>query len=186
MTQPVAFVWKEVADPDEGTGELVLAMVPVPRYRNVAKRQFGEPGSEHVLEPIAERSMASHSQYFAALKDAFDNLPENVAHRWPTVEHFRKYLLILADKCETRWIACRDEEHAAKTALFMREVDEFAVIGISKDDKTVVVVKRAKSQSMRAMGKREFEESKRAVLDLAERFTGVSRTQAMREAGRSA
>lgn len=183
MPQPIAFIWKEVADPDEGTGELSLAMVPAARYRNIAKRQFGAPGSEHVLEPIQERSMASHSQYFAALKDSFDNLPENVAARWPTPQHFRKWLLIEAGYFDEKEMHFPNAEKALDAANYIRGLDEYARI---HPHGYTLLIRRAKSQSLSAMGKREFEESKRAVLDLAERFTGVPRGQAMREAGRSA
>lgn len=180
--QPIAFRWVEVALPD-GAGELVMAMVPTDRYHNVAARQFGEPGSEHVLEPTSERSVASHNQYFAALHDAWANLPERLAARFPTAEHLRKRLLVEAGFCDQREVACSDGDRAKATALFMRELDSYAVISVVDN---VVVVRRAKSQSVRGMGKLEFEASKKAVLDLAEEFTGVPRGQAMREAGRSA
>ncbi len=180
--QPIAFVWAEVALPD-GAGELVLAMVPLPRYANVAKRQFGEAGSEHVLEAISERSMASHSQFFAAVNDAFNNLPENVSARWPTAQHFRKWCLIECGYFEEKEIVCLSEQRAAETALFVRDLDEYARIHVHGH---TVLVRRAKSQSRGKMQKDEFEASKKAVLDLAEQFVGVSRSQMMKHAGRSA
>ena len=182
--QPIVFRWVEVMDPDASdSGELIMAMVPLLRYGNVAKRQFGDAGSEHVLEPSSERSMASHNQYFAALHDAFMNLPESVSARWPTEEHFRKWLLIEAGYFDERELTFLTDKKAIEAATFIRELDAYARI---HPHGCKVLIQRARSQSLSAMRKEEFEASKKAVLELAEQFTGVSRTQAMKEAGRSA
>ena len=179
--QAIVFVWREIPI-EGGTFKACFAMVPVPRYANVAKRQFVE-GHEYVLEQASERSMASHSQFFAALNDYFDNLPETIAARWPTANHFRRWLL-----CETGWFDEKEfdlisEKHAKALAAFIRTEDDYARIVVRNKK---VIVRRAKSQSLKAMGKEDFQKSKNDVLDLAAQFVGVPRAMAMKEAGRSA
>lgn len=136
---PVVFRWLdvEVTNAEDGTVERVKAMVPVLRYRNLAARQYGseDEAAEHMLIPMHARSSASHSQYFAALKDGFDNLPEKVAARWPTATHLRKWLLI-----ETGWFTEKEfvfegrgaELQAKRLALFCRTEDEFARVSIHR------------------------------------------------------
>jgi hypothetical protein len=183
-TQPIAYVWREV-DLIEADGEVTRtwAMVPSLRYRNVAQRQFGA-GGEHVLEPVSERSMASHNAYFAALNDYFDNIPERMEARWPTAEHFRKWLLIEAGWFDEKEFEMESEKHAKALATFVRTEDVYARIAVRRGK--TVIVRRAKSQSLKAMGKLDFEASKKAVLDLAEQLVGVPRGVAMKNAGRAA
>jgi hypothetical protein len=181
--QPVAFDWKELDVCVEG-GEVVRtwAMVPLRKYHNVCRRQFGD-GGEHVLEPVSERSMASHNQYFAAMHDHYLNLPETVSARWPTETHFRRWLLIECGFFDEKEFDMDDSPNARRLGTFIRTEDEYARILIRG---TKVIVRRAQSQSIAAMKKVRFEESKKATLDLAEAFTSVPRGQAMREAGRHA
>lgn len=179
---PVVFSWREVDLIDgEGVATRAKAMVPLPRYVNVAGRQYHE-GEEYPLVMIETRSRASHSQYFAALHDGFHNLPEKIAARWPTPEHLRKWLLI-----ETNWlyeseIDCASAKHAAQAAVLIRSFDEYARISLHG---AKVIIRRAKSQSVNAMGKQAFEASKKDVLDLLESFIGVKPGSLKKEAGRA-
>ena len=68
-TYPVVFKWQKVdlVDEEDGTALRCMAMVPLPRYDNVAKRQFAD-GEDYTLEIVEERSMDSHRQIFTALK----------------------------------------------------------------------------------------------------------------------
>jgi hypothetical protein len=182
-TQPIAFDWMQVEIVDaDGEAERRMAMVPLPRYANVCKRQFGE-GGEHVLEPVSERSMASHNQYFAAINDHFNNLPEKIAARWPTATHFRRWLLIECGYFDEKEFDMPDDTNAQRLGLFIRTEDEYARIAIRASK---VIVRRAVSQSISAMKKEPFEQSKKDTLDLAALLTGTPRAVAMREAGRSA
>jgi hypothetical protein len=182
--QPIVFNWREVDIIDaDGVATRQMAMVPTMRYSNVAKRQFGDADTEHVLEQANERSMASHSQFFAAIKDYFDNIPEKMQARWPTPEHFRKWMLIEAGWFDEKEFDLISEKHAKALATFIRVEDVYARITV-RDKK--VIVRRAKSQSFKAMGAEDFKKSKSDVLDLAEQLVGVPRAVAMKNAGRSA
>lgn len=191
-SNPVVCKWMSVDVADERTGvvDTVFAMVPALRYRRVAEKQF-HVGDEYPLIVMQPRSRASHSQYFAAIGDGFENLPENIAARFPTAEHLRKWLLI-----ETHWCTEKEfefegrdaEKQARRLALFIRTEDEHARISISKVSATKfkVIVRKAMSQEHAAMDKETFQASKKDVLDLLEQLTDVPKGSLMKNAGRAA
>lgn len=185
---PVTFVWRdvEVVD-DDGVVGRQMAMVPLGRFLPLCKRQFVD-GEEYSLAPIEARTRASHSHYFAAIHDAFENLPESIAARWPTAEHLRKWCLVEAGYFDEKEFDCDDEKQARRLGNFIRTEDEYARISLHRSDsqRVTVIVRRAKSQAAAAMGKDEFEKSKRAVLDLLEHMIGVERDALSRNAGTSA
>jgi hypothetical protein len=179
----VTFVWQK-ADVVDGDGVATrrMAMVPVHRHDNISKRQYTD-GAEYTLTPIEDRSMASHNQFFAAMHEYYVNLPEKIAARWPSAEHFRKWCLVETGWCDEKEFDMASEKHAKALGTFIRTEDEYArirVVGLK------VIVRRAKSQSLAAMGKADFEASKRAVLELAQHFVGVAPGKMMKEAGRHA
>jgi hypothetical protein len=183
-SQAIAYVWREVEIVDPQTGETtkVGAMVPSIRYRKIAERLFGA-GGEHVLEEVAERSRASHSHYFASLNDLFENVPERMEARWPTAEHFRKWLLIETGWFNEKEFDLQSEKHAKALGTFIRTNDAFARISIHG---TKVIVRTAKSQSLKNMGAEDFRRSKADVLDLASQLVGVTPSVASKNAGRAA
>jgi len=189
---PVVFVWRElsVVD-DDGIVQRRRVMDPLARYDNVAKRQY-RPDEEYTLVEAEARSRKSHNAYFAQVESAFDNLPENLAARWPTSEHMRKWVLI-----ETGWFDEKEFEyegnnaytHAKRLGTWIRTEDEFARISIHRVSAVLVkvIVKRAKSQSYQAMPDKEtFEKSKADVLGWLEHAIGVESGTLKREAGMSA
>jgi len=179
--QPINFVWRTVDLVDaDGVATRTMAMVPEPRYDNIAKRQF-EDGEAYPLQQIEERSMRSHNQFFAAMGEYYDNLPENIAARWPTDVHFRKWCLI-----ETNWFTEKEYEMASEKGAMMladdiRIDDEYARIVVRG---TKVFVRRAMSQSLAAMGREKFEASKKDCLELAEAMVGTPVRTMLREAGK--
>lgn len=155
---PQLFVW------DAGRS----VMVPV--RRSVADKTYVD-GEDYRLGVIEERSAASHSHYFSALNEAFQNLPDDLAERFSTVDHLRRYALIQSGFRDERSIACASKAEARRVAGFIKPMDGYAVVAV-KD--AVVVVYTAKSQSYRAMGKEDFQRSKQAVLDFVSDLIGVS------------
>lgn len=201
--QPIVFQWR-VADVILKDGEVVRSnvMVPLRRYANACRRQFGEAdGGEHALEQVVDRDMKSHNAFFAEMNDLFGSVPENIAFmldaqgkrvlddfdqpilRWPTSEHFRKWLLIETGWNEEKEFECLNREHAKRLGLYMRTEDDYCRISLRGNR---VVVKKAKSQSVAEMGATDFEASKKDVLDLARAMVGVTATESRRSAGRSA
>lgn len=179
---PVVFSWRDVDLIDEeGVATRAKAMVPLPRYLNTAARQYHE-GEEYPLVLLETRSRASHSQFFAAINDGFNNLPEKISARWPTSEHLRKWLLVETGWFQESEIDCASPKHATQTAVLVRSFDEYARISVHG---AKVIIRRAKSQSVNAMGKQAFEASKKDVLDLLESFIGVKPGSLKKEAGRA-
>lgn len=155
------------------------AMEPLPRFHNVANAKF-VVGETYALDEVHERSTASHGHYFATLNDLWRNLPEHQAERWPTVDHFRRWLLIKAGYRDERTLVCASKAEALRLAAFVRPMDPYAVV-VVRD--AVVTVLTAKSQSYRAMGRKDFQESKDAVLGFAAEVIGVELSSSQRSGG---
>lgn len=138
-------------------------------WRKRATKAF-EPGVVYHIADQGERSHKTHAHYFAALNEAWNNLPESLADHFPSVEHLRKYALIKAGFFDSHSVTCDTEDDAERIQAFMEPVDEFAVI-----DRMGRVVTRytAKSQSYRAMGKEDFAKSKEAVLGVLSEIIGA-------------
>ena len=135
---------------------------PLARFHNALAAEFGE-GEVVTLERREARSQASHSHFFAAVHEAWANLPENMAQRWATPDHLRKWALIRAGYADERSIVCASKAEAQRIAAFVAPMDEYAIV-VPRE--AVVTVYTAKSQSYRAMGKEAFAGSKDAVLSV--------------------
>lgn len=146
------------------------AFAPLPRFARLADQHF-VIGEEYPLVVHEQRSMASHGHFFAVLQNAWQNLPEAEAARFPSAEHLRKWALIRAGYADERSIVCASKAEAQRVAAFVRPMDDFAVVVVSE---AVVKVYTAQSQSMRAMGRKAFAESKQAVLDVLAGMLGTT------------
>lgn len=167
---PVEFAW---------TGD---AMQPLGRFRGLCDRQF-VIGESYILTELEERSSKSHAHFFACVRDGWSSLPEDLAGRFPSPDHLRKWALIkVGFRDEVSFVASSKAE-AARIAAFLRPVEDTAVVRV-KD--AVVVRWTAKSQSMRAMGKDDFQRSKDAVLAVIDELIGTAPGTLSREAGRAA
>jgi hypothetical protein len=155
---PVIFTWD---------GE---AMVPLPRLARVCDKQF-VVGETYPLAVQEDRSVNSHRHYFASITEAWRNLPEHYAERFPTSEHLRKWALVKAGYADERSIVCASKAEAQRVGAFIKPMDDFAVVIVNE---ATVKVFTAKSQSTRAMGKAVFQDSKTAVLDLLSSMVGVT------------
>ena len=144
----------------------------VPRAR--FKRRCDEELTVHEIyrmEISEARSRQSHNHYFACIHDAWLNLPEDQADRFPSEEHLRKWALVKAGYRDERSVVCASKAEAQQVAAFIRPMDDHAVV-VVRD--AVVIAYTAKSQSVRAMGKKEFGESKKAVLDVLAQLLGTT------------
>ena len=154
----------------------------IPRSPKRADEQF-VVGEVYRMEVREERSINSHSHYFAAVHDVWLNLHEEEAERFATAEHLRKYALIRTGWHQERQIVCASKAEAQRVASFVRPMDEYAIVTATE---AVVTVFTAKSQSYRAMGKKDFQTSKQDVLDLLASMIGVEPQQLSAEAGQAA
>ena len=167
MTAPIPCVW---------TGR---AYEPVSaRFLKLADEQHGQ-GEVVNLAPVEDRSAASHRHYFAAIREAWMNLPEHLADRYPTPESLRHAALNRAGHCDVETFVASSKAEAMRMAGFLRS-------GV-RDGVEVVVNGAAitrltpHSQSTKAMGKETFEASKEAVLNTISKLIGV-RTADLHEA----
>lgn len=149
-----------------------LFQVPRGHLRRT-EEQYGA-GEYVVMAPQEERSAASHAHYFAVIREAWMSLPEDLAPSFPSQDHLRKACLIRAGYRDERTVVCASKAEAHRVAAFVRPMDDYAIVSVSG---TAVVVLTAKSQSMRAMGKTVFGESKEAVLNVLAELLGVQPEQ---------
>lgn len=140
-------------------------------------------GQKYLLEEIQDRSMNSHRFYFVALTESWRNLREDQADRFPTVESLRKHALIQTGWRDERTLVAGSKQGAQKLAAFIKPLDEHAVI-VVRD--FVVRVWTARSQSMKAMGKQDFQRSKDDVLAFVSDMVGVTPATLSENAGKAA
>jgi hypothetical protein len=143
MSNPIAFEW---------TGE---AMVPIRAHLKRADAQF-VIGMSYILDTYEARSMAMHKGYFARIREAWTNLPDDIADAYPSPESLRKRALIKCGYAKLTEVLAASSREAAKMAEAMTAADEFALVVI--EDRALRIW-RAQSQSVKAMGGKAFKES---------------------------
>lgn len=150
----------------EGDGEFRAASV---FWAGRCDKEFVVGEVTKMAEPH-ERSQSSHNHHFASIKNAWDNLPDAMLDEYPTAEHLRKKALIACGYAEHRDHVCASKQEARKLRAFLKPMDDYAIVECHEN---VVRVWTAKSQSVRAMGAKEFQESKQRVLDWLDDLLGV-------------
>lgn len=128
-------------------------------------------GERYFLEVRHERSTATHAHQFAWLHDAWLNLPERLSDLYPTPEHLRKRALIDAGYYNETAVDCGSNAAAVRVAAMARALDDFAVAIVRGP---TVLVRRAKSQSYRAMDRKEFQASKAAIMETIAAMIGTN------------
>lgn len=141
----------------------------IPRAPRLADKAY-TVGETYLLVPHEERTSATHNHEFAWLKDAWLNLPENLADQFPTQEHLRKKALIDAGFYNETIVDAGSNAAALRVASAFRQIDDFSLVIV----RGVFVIRRtAKSQSRRSMNKQEFQASKTAILEIVSGMIGV-------------
>lgn len=158
VEHPFAFRWDAA----------LSIMVPL---RPKQADQFYVDGKAYVLGIIEERSGASHRHYHAAIHEAWLNLPEELAARFPTETHLRKFALVKAGYADVQELVASSRAEALRIATYIRAIDEYAVVTVK--DKSVQRF-TARSQSYRRMGREDFQASKTAVIDIIASLIGVT------------
>ena len=142
----------------------------VPRHPRIADKHF-VIGQDYTLLEHLDRSAVSHRHYFACVNEAWKSLPEDLAERFPTADHLRKWALIKAGYRDERTFPAASKAEAVRIAAFLRPMDDYAVVIVRE---AVVIAYTAKSQNTRSMAKQEFQESKDAVLTVLADMIGVA------------
>ncbi len=150
-------------------------MVPLRRFLDQCARQFNT-AERYTMEVQAPRRESSHRHYFAALNEAWANLPEKFkGESWvQSREHLRHYALIRCGWCNTKVIQCASNAEAVRWAAIMRPMQPFSIVTAVR---SMVVEDAAVSQSRAAMGARDFMKSKWMVLDFVADLCGTTRDE---------
>lgn len=134
-------------------------------------------GDTYYIVEHQGRSQRSHNHFFAAVAEAWQNLPEQLAAQYPSADHLRKHALIKAGYFNSQQLVCSSKAEAVRIAAFIRPSDEYAIV---KAESCVVTRFTAKSQSVKAMGREDFQRSKDAVLDVLADMIGTTRGELQR------
>lgn len=158
MKEALAYRW---------TGE---AFEPVERFREAASEAFALR-AVYWLSAEPDRSERTHKHQFAWLKEAWKNLPDHLADSFPTPEHLRKRALIDAGFYTETILDVGTNAAALRVRTYLAAEDPFTVAVVRGP---IVVIRKAMSQSHRAMGAREFQRSKQAILEIIAGLLGVA------------
>ena len=129
---------------------------------------------EYFVTAAQERSTNSHRHFFSCVREAWASLPDDLAKRWPTADHLRRYCLIKTGFYTSHQLVCSNKREAERITAFMAPTAEYSIITV---DGKIVTRFDAKTQSYKAMDKAEFQRSKQAVLDYLSELIGAEREQ---------
>lgn len=142
----------------EWSGE---AMVPLARFHNLVNAEF-VVGEKYRMEVQEVHSWLSHKHQFAWLHGAWLSLPEGIASRFKNEEQLRKHALIDGGFCDSKTIVCATKAEAERWFDVLTGDDPYCIVTVKGN---VLTRYTAQSQSMRAMGKSDFQRSKEHVLN---------------------
>ena len=144
----------------------------VPRQRWLFDRLF-EEGKDYTIEIHEPRSTRSHNHYFAAVHEAWKNLPEDLADQHPDSEHLRKWALIKTGWSIKHNVVCESNDKALEVAAVAGRLNESAVIVVQGKVVTIATARTQKTTGPQAMNREEFQKSKQDVLDYVASLIGV-------------
>lgn len=158
--------------------------VPARRFIERAEREF-IIGPAYWLNIEAERTEKSHKHEFAWLREAWKQIPDDLAEAYPTSEHLRKRALIQAGFFDEQIIDAGSNAAALRVAQGIRAIpgEDFSMVFVRG---VFVIIRRAKSQAKRAMNAAEFQRSKTAVLEIVSELIGTDPATLQANAGRAA
>jgi len=134
-------------------------------------------GETYLLVNHEQRSAISHRHEFAWIREAWKTLPENLAMQFPTPEHLRKRALVDAGFYDETVIDAGSKAAALRVCSYIKVEDDFKLVFVRDH---FVIIRKAKSQSHRAMGKVDFQRSKEAILGIISDMLGVAPDQLTR------
>lgn len=145
---------------------------------HLKRLDYGQ-GEIITVEEVQERSQKSHHHLFAIIREAWQNLPEDLADNYPNPETLRKRALIRTGFCTMAEVLCASNADATKAAAAFSAADPYCLCEISD---RALRIWRAESQSRKAMGGKRFAESKEKVLHWISNLIGADVTELRKEA----
>ena len=135
-----------------------------------ARDAFGE-GEVVVMSVDAERSLRSHNHQFAQIEDYWRNLPDRLAEMpfAKSADTLRKHALIVTGYADCETIDAGSKAAAERVAAYLSrlatQAHGYCIVKVSGPG---VRCFTPHSQSVRAMGSKEFQESKTKVMEWIE------------------
>lgn len=155
------------------TTNLGDAWIPHRRFAKEVERRFAT-GEDRALVDYEARSKKSHDHYFATVEQIHNNLPDHLRERFPDDDTMRYDALIRTGFRNERELVCGSKAEALRAAAWARGGQGYSVIVVTG---CVVTEYTAKSQSLKAMGKEQFQLSKDATLAYLAELIGVTTEQ---------
>lgn len=144
------------------------SMIPLHRFKRECDREY-VIGQVYLMEAQEERSAQSHRHFFAVVREAWQNLPEELSNDFPNPKALRKHALIRTGFCDAQSVVCNSKAEAQKVREFLEAGGDYVTL-----NGTTVTRLTAQSQSMKAMGKERFQDSKDKVLDFIAGMLGTT------------
>lgn len=160
-------------------------LIPVGHYALKAAGEMMAEGDTVLVTIDHPRSMNSHRHQWAEIKGAWHHLPEAVQMQpWAaTPETLRKHALIVTGYRNVETVDAGTKAAAERVAaLLSRHATAAHGYAITQARGPVVTCWTPKSQSVRAMGGTEFQESKTAVLNWIADQIGTTADELVRAA----
>lgn len=167
----------EVALVYEGGGKFIGAS----SFWCMKADELFDEGRRYILHALDERTDKTHKHYFAQLRDIWHNLPDRLLQKFPNPDVMRQHALILTGFVTSRTYCADTQAEAKRIAAFIESDD--AIYSIVSVQKCNVIELRAASQSYEAMGRKEFQRSKEAVLAWCWDLVGVDADAGAAETG---
>lgn len=153
-----------------------------PFFLQLANDRY-EEGKRYYLNVPEEESNKERGFYFLAEKEYWMNLPEHIAHRFPSPKHLRAYCLIETGFYKERHTDCLTEDKAVELMLWMKKKDEYSRYQI---DGSVVVEQTPMGMKKGEASPKEARKARSAVLELLSEITGITVVAMKKNAGQSA
>jgi len=112
----------------------------------------------------------SRRYFFAALRDAWANLPDEYRDRWANAEILRKHALIAIGYCDAITLAVGSKTAAPQIANAFKMKDQYCIATVRGD---VVTIYTARSMARRALLKKDFIRVADQVFSWVEQQTGI-------------
>jgi hypothetical protein len=113
-------------------------------------------------------------RFFAALRDAWANLPDGMRIRFPNAEVLRKTALISIGYCDVMTVVAGSKSAAVEVANAFKARDQYCIAIASRD---VVTIYTARSMARRALLKKDFIEVADKVFHWVHEQTGIDPSQ---------
>ena len=150
--------------------------LPAKRYEKVCAEQF-VVGERYVVDVGSMQSAAKRAMFHATLREIYASLPDDLAERWLSYDHFRYYLTIKSGFADESQEICETKAEAERYARRVRAREPYSLVTI-KDN--VVTIWTARSTKHHMMKGDEFSALVDAVLGKAADLIGVE-PKALRE-----